>query len=234
MFRLLPSPTLFPPFVHHVSAAFDADLANNSTPLEKTAFLPTIAVAVSKRRSEFLAGRRCARLALAQCAPEHADEPLTVATDRSPRWPSSLVGSITHAGCFAAVAVTRSSLARGIGLDAEPFIEPSIARDIASSVASQPEILMTQEILALEDPMALTLIFSAKESLFKCLCPLVGRYFDFMDASIIGVDSAARQCDLRLLNEIHAQFPAGTIFHASFAIEAQFVHTGVLLSAEQE
>jgi 4'-phosphopantetheinyl transferase EntD len=172
-------------------------------------------------------------LALAQCAPEHADEPLTVATDRSPRWPSSLIGSITHAGGFAA-AVARSSLARGIGLDAEPFIDPSIARGIASSVASLPEILMIQKILALEDPVALSLIFSAKESLFKCLCPLVGRYFDFMNANIIGVDSAARHCDLLLLKEIHAKFPAGTTFHASFAIEAQFVHTGLLLSAEQE
>src|ERR1700757_4626476 len=56
--------------------------------------------AVTKRRLEFAAGRRCARLALARLGATPG--PILPGEDRTPRWPSALVGSITHHGAHCA------------------------------------------------------------------------------------------------------------------------------------
>jgi 4'-phosphopantetheinyl transferase EntD len=77
---------------------------------------------VEKRQREILAGRRCARLALAQLG--IVDVPLLAGPDRAPLWPAAVVGSLTHtdgcAGGYCGVVVGESRRFTGIGIDAEP------------------------------------------------------------------------------------------------------------------
>ena len=42
-------------------------------------------------------------------------------------------------------------------------------------------------------------VFSAKETLFKCLYAEVGRYFDFRDALVDALDAASGRFNVRLL-----------------------------------
>ncbi|MEL1221549.1 4'-phosphopantetheinyl transferase superfamily protein, partial [Aeromonas hydrophila] len=54
---------------------------------------------------------------------------------------------------------------------------------------------------------ALTLIFSAKESLFKALYPRVGRYFDFLDARWLTMTE--QTLTLELVGGLTPELPAG-------------------------
>ncbi|MGL6523541.1 4'-phosphopantetheinyl transferase superfamily protein, partial [Aeromonas dhakensis] len=54
---------------------------------------------------------------------------------------------------------------------------------------------------------ALTLIFSAKESLFKALYPRVGRYFDFLDARWLAMTE--QTLTLELVDSLTPTLPAG-------------------------
>ncbi|HDX8597363.1 TPA: 4'-phosphopantetheinyl transferase superfamily protein, partial [Aeromonas dhakensis] len=54
---------------------------------------------------------------------------------------------------------------------------------------------------------ALTLIFSAKESLFKALYPRVGRYFDFLDARWLTMTE--QTLTLELVGGLTPTLPAG-------------------------
>ena len=64
---------------------------------------PSFGKACLKRKCEFIAGRLCAKQALA----EHKvfEYQLINKADRSPEWPENMVGSITHTHNFAAAAI---------------------------------------------------------------------------------------------------------------------------------
>jgi 4'-phosphopantetheinyl transferase EntD len=77
-----------------------------------------IANAKGKRRNEFTTVRHCARLALAGLGlPPSA---LVPGKNRAPQWPPGILGSMTHCDGYRAAAVTHSSLAYTIAIDAEP------------------------------------------------------------------------------------------------------------------
>jgi 4'-phosphopantetheinyl transferase EntD len=130
------------------------------------------------RLREFEHGRSCARRALAELGYPDCAVPTT--QNRSPEWPTGVVGSITHCGGKAAAAVARAADIGGIGLDIEtdePLDEnllPIICRD-----DEWPQASSVEERLLLGK-----LIFSAKESVFKCIWPQVRRFIDFTEVSI--------------------------------------------------
>jgi 4'-phosphopantetheinyl transferase EntD len=59
---------------------------------------------------------------------------------------------------------------------------------------------------------AVTAIFSAKESLFKCLRPLIDDFFDFSDARMIALDFAAKRGRLQLRRTLGPSIPDGLEF----------------------
>ncbi len=73
--------------------------------------------AVPKRVQEFVAGRLCARRALAELG--IVDFPIRVAADRQPCWPAQAVGSITHTAGFCAAVVAARDRILALGLDTE-------------------------------------------------------------------------------------------------------------------
>lgn len=158
--------------------------------------------AVTKRRSEFLAGRLCAQQSLSQlgiekhvgCTEEH----------RYPLWPSGCIGAITHSHGIAGALTGLAQHWQGIGLDIEHWIEVDSAQHLAKAILQPHEF----DVLS-RDPEVfahqLTLVFSAKETLFKALNPLTGTPFYFHDASVKKLDeeTLTLQLDCKLSGYWH-------------------------------
>ncbi len=127
--------------------------------------------------------------------------------DRSPVWPEGWVGSISHSKGQVSTVLSRSSDYRGLGVDLEPLIENYGAGMQAQLCSGPAELSDLMAALGLNEREALTLIFSAKESLYKLIFPRHRRYFGFQAAK---VGSTPERGLVATLNEtLNAEFPAG-------------------------
>lgn len=139
-----------------------------------------IGQAVDQRRREYIGGRTCARRAL------HAFG-LASSTIRSgsrgePRWPLPVCGSISHADGWCAAAVALRMHFQGIGIDLEPAVP--LADSLCGMVCTPSENKFRQlQPEALRDWIA-KIVFSAKESVFKCCYPLFRQELEFKDVEI--------------------------------------------------
>ena len=217
---------LFVPAVSCVSVTFGDD----ERPFASIELPPELIHAVPKRRLEFLAGRHCAGAALERLG--YGGAPIPIGPRGAPVWPAGVVGSITHAGGFAAAAVARRSDAAAIGLDAEPLMDARRAREVAPEIATPEELDALRGDLE-EDAFLTTTVFSAKEALFKCLHASVGRYFDFLDARVVGLDRDAGAFDVELRTTL-GPFNRGTQFRGRFLRDGAFVRTGITLPPDSE
>lgn len=189
--------------------------------------------AVDKRRAEFLAGRVAAVEALRalglDAAPGRNE-------DGSPRWPDEAVGSISHGGGRALCAVASSSQVRSLGIDTERLLTADTKPELSRKICSADELTCLAAALAASEPHLVSLAFSAKESLYKCLYPLVGRFMGFEAARIVAVDSAAYtegtqgQLTLELAQEWSSAFRVGRRLTAHYLLAQQHVETVVLLA----
>ncbi|HYZ21626.1 MAG TPA: 4'-phosphopantetheinyl transferase superfamily protein [Rhodopila sp.] len=230
MFRFIDSPGLFPATIRHVSATFHPDLWNSVAPDEAEACQSAIEHSVPRRRSEYVAGRRCAVRALEL---SHLQAPLHVGTvgrraDRSPIWPAGRVGSITHTGSYAAAAVSGCDRVRSVGIDSEILLGREHAADLGSFMGSDEEIRRAATAFGCRR-LGITVLFSAKESLFKCLFPVVAVLFDFPDVQLIDADAAQGTVTLEVRSVLGPEFTPGWRAVGSVRLDLPYVHTGFLL-----
>lgn len=143
--------------------------------------------AVLKRQVEFLAGRVCAQQAL-EVLTGHKPSAIPSRPDRAPGWPPGIVGSITHTKGYAAALVALDTHYQGLGIDCEVLLTPE-------NLTLQKHICVANELESLQavhrhwtPETLLTLVFSAKESLYKCLYPHVEKYFGFSAARVVTLD----------------------------------------------
>lgn len=136
--------------------------------------------AVARRRDEFAAGRACARAALSSLGAERVAIP--VGPDRSPQWPPGIVGSITHTGGYCAVAVARTTSFSGIGIDAEEI--GAVSRDLWPVLFTPAEIRLLESLPRKEQLEMATVLFSAKESFYKCGSARSAGCAEFTDVEI--------------------------------------------------
>ncbi len=180
--------------------------------------------AVPRRAREFAAGRRVARALLARLGTRGA--PLLRNPDRTPRWPAGVVGSITHAAELCAVVVARSGAVTGLGVDIEPDapLEPEL----------WPRICTPRERESLLQGGAEScgrharLVFSAKESAYKCVYAHVRRVLGFQEVEI-EVDFARRRFTVSFADDVRARIPAGWVLSGTFALRGQRILTGATL-----
>lgn len=169
---------------------------------------------VAKRQTEYLAGRLCARQALAQLTGT-ASVPSS-GEDRAPQWPADTCGSITHGNGWAAAVVGHSAEWRGLGLDVERIMQASRAERLAREILTPAELQRLESLPTEQRAQRISLTFSLKESLFKALYPQVLRRFYFQDAELLNVD-AGSCLRMRLLIDLHADWPAGSQVDGQFA-----------------
>jgi enterobactin synthetase component D len=192
MFPRAGNPDVFPLSVSIYSVTIPADaVANPGGP--EVALPAGLQHATAKRRIQFLAGRYCARRAMKGLAAGTLAEAAPQDADGCPIWPPGLVGSISHTDRFATAAVASSSGARGLGVDVEPVMSGDAAAEVARLVASEDETRRVRQAADLTAAEALTLVFSAKESLYKALFPPTRQRFDYLDCEIVRVDPKERR-----------------------------------------
>lgn len=146
---------------HHLSAAEQQALAR----------------AVGKRRREFAAGRDAAK----QCARQLGIEldSLPVGPQRQPCWPAAMVGSITHDNVSALAWAASADCVQSLGLDVE--MTGRLKRDTWRLLFNRPELDWLDG--SQEEQLALRL-FSAKESVYKCIFPRVRRYVGYKEVTL--------------------------------------------------
>lgn len=177
-----------------------------------------LATASPKRQNEFLAGRHCAARALANAGAPGRWPPL--GPDGLPEWPHGWVGGISHSSRGAMAAVAPRSACRSLGVDMEPLIAHETAAGMAQLVAAPEEWAALE---TLEPSRRLTLIFSAKEALFKALFPLARTFQDFDAARVCAVERDRLR--LRLTRSWSAEWRAGHELSVRFRFRGEHVFT---------
>jgi enterobactin synthetase component D len=223
--RTIESPLALPAWVSCSSVSLTTHAVVEA--FEDVTLPPELSDAVHKRRLEFLAGRHCARCALEHLTGVRPVVPVARAASREPVWPPGVVGSITHTAGFASAAVAWTRHASAIGIDTEQIVSNERGDRVA------PEVLLPAErrLLGtyLDSGPATTVAFSAKESLYKCLYPIIRRYFHYPDAALARVDLAAGTFEIRLRTDLSPTFGAGASFPGVLTIDSEYVHTAIWL-----
>lgn len=222
------SPPVVPPAVSQCSLVL-ASPPDASEPWNAIDLPASLQGAVARRQRHFRAGRYCAQEALRTLDRSLAGAVPGRAPSGAPVWPAGTVGSITHTEDFVSAAVGRDADFAGVGIDTEALVTESRAHTIAPAVALPDELAAAREA-GLDAAQAFTLVFSAKESVFKCLYGRVGRVFGFHDARIAFVDSRAGTFTVHLVRTLAPGVPAEMVLHGRFALERLRVHTGVTIA----
>ena len=137
--------------------------------------------AVEKRVMEFTAGRIAVRNILEKIG--YKNFPILQGKLREPVWPSELSGSITHDGDYCIVAISYKSKVSLLGIDLTT--DKKLDRDLVNLICTEDEIIFIESRDAqFKNIDIYKLIFSIKESIYKCLFPLVGEIFDFHDVCV--------------------------------------------------
>lgn len=159
-----------------------------------------LADAGRKRKADHLAGRIAAMHALNERTIP------AIGPSGEPLWPEGVSGSITHSGTQAMAVVTQHPAL--IGIDCEAILPENEAREIKDGIIDEQE----ERVLCRAGypfALALTLAFSAKESLFKALFPQVQTYMGFDCARVTMLDD--KTLTLTLACQL-AGFHEGTAF----------------------
>ncbi|MBL3608796.1 4'-phosphopantetheinyl transferase family protein [Rhodovulum sulfidophilum] len=168
-----------------------------------------LARAMPKRCCEYLAGRLLARAALAALG--HPGGPVLPGPGRAPVWPAGAAGSISHsADICACLALHMAGKPVHPGVDVETVAD---ARNLDAILKLCCTPVDRALIAADPDRTALraTLLFSAKEALYKALYPVFREVAPFEAAELTASPSDGL-LHLRLTAELHPSLPAGRVF----------------------
>lgn len=167
--------------------------------------------AVDKRQAEYLAGRCLAGLAMQHLGGKSGSLP--VGQDHAPDWPVGFAGSISHCDGHCVCLVTDQPRTT-CGIDIERFADDTCLNGILHQALLWMERRFLMNFLNSDVTRTATLFFSAKETLFKALYPIVKRYFDFEDACVCQLEE--EKLTVELMRDLHWSLPIGTVFTIGF------------------
>lgn len=135
-----------------------------------------------------------------------------------PSWPEGLCGSLSHKNGHVAAVISQSQTCSAIGLDCEDA-EKDI-RHLIDKVCTAREKKILEDLTRVDAKINLgslvSLIFCAKEALFKCHYPLGLKMFWFHDAEADHLDVKNGTLTLRVLIDTSPRTPAGFLTPVSF------------------
>ena len=208
-------------FCEFCNSKFDASLYENLIFKEPD----SIKVSVQKRRAEFLAGRMAAINAL-KLMGEHACE-IPIGEHRNPIWPVGVTGSITHYSNTALAVVANKEDAKFVGIDCEGIMSLELAESISNIILTDNERSYSKEN-NIPYRFFCTLIFSAKESLFKAIYPYICQYIEFDAANVIDICLLKNTFKIKLTKKITSDFDIGRCFNGYFEIESNHIVTMII------
>lgn len=175
-----------------------------------------VAHAVPSRIAEFAAGRRAARAAFGDLG--LASVELPIGPDRAPIWPAGITGSISHDNGLAISAVVSMNSGRSMGID---------LTEAAPLPLGTREIVLPHEEERDLNEIEARAAFSAKESLFKALSPIVGEIFGFT-AAVARLDETEGRFDVCLVQSL-ASFKTGETWTGYFGVAGGRLVTALLI-----
>lgn len=190
---------------------------------EQTALLPipfpdSLGRAVNKRQAEYFAARYCAHFALKDL--NAASLLVGTGDKRQPLWPKTkqgqeIVGSITHSNDSAYCIAAHKDIISHLGIDVEHHMTEQLASDLKRTLVNEVE---EQRINALPWRFAegLTLVFSAKETIFKTLFYDVGEYFGFEAAEFLGLNTETGIAEFALTRQLAPHWQEGAVLDINF------------------
>jgi enterobactin synthetase component D len=187
----------------------------------------TLDGAVPKRRLQYAAGRHCALTALQRLGIHAVDLPRHA--DGLPLWPAGVTGSISHCEDIACATVVKTDDATAAGLDVERIVSRRRASRVGPLVVDRDELLAARAA-GLDEALGVTLLFSAKETVFKCLFPIVRRWFGYSAARIRPHEDGS--FDARLTMALTDGFPGGTTLTGRWTVSAGRVYTALFLTRD--
>ncbi|MGD8912350.1 MAG: 4'-phosphopantetheinyl transferase superfamily protein [Candidatus Thiodiazotropha sp.] len=178
---------------------------------------------VTKRQRQFRAGRNAAHAALRQL--DAPSEPLLRGENRQPIWPQGFFGSISHCDDSCVAACAKDGAIVSLGLDVEPLepLKPGLARYI--------ETEDEREFMQRHPELPPRLIFSAKESLYKCYYPLVQRFFGFHSV-VLDIDISCQRYRFRASAACNIDFPQDLTFHGRYLLTEKHLYTSCFLTQD--
>lgn len=178
--------------------------------------------ASSKRQQEYLLGRFCSLMALRKLGFNLYYE-VSSDDDGAPIFPEGFVGSITHSHEIVTAVCAKTSSYLGIGIDVQKVMPIKTYKSIKSKILTTFELDLSIEEWS--EAEFLTLIFSFKESIYKCLRPLAGRYFGFQDAKITSIDTEKNIIQYELIKTIGNDIKEGHRGYGHFFKSPDYMST---------
>lgn len=215
------------PKVSCYQCEYDQNYYNNSLFAQhEIEYPPCLDSAVTKRKAEFFAGRYAARRAFERLGAKSAT--VEIGKHRNPVWPDALIGSITHTATHAICAVALKGDYTGVGIDLENWVSWATATTIKDGIVTPDEAhVLSSTSLSFEQ--SLTLVFSAKESLFKALFPHVGNYFAFDAAAVNEIDVENNEFAIELTKDLSNLLVKGTSYQGNFIVQPSTVFTSIFI-----
>jgi enterobactin synthetase component D len=181
------------------------------------------------RRAEFLSGRRCAHLAMAEAG--YPPLPILRERDRSPAWPLTIVGSISHGAAVAAALIGRRHRSLiGLGIDIEN-LQREIRSDITRHILTPWEIERWQ-VTTPTVSRVVRIIFSIKETIYKTFFPLQKVRLGFQDAEVTNITSTSFAARL-LKNPVRFPVPVPMPLEGRLQLNDEFVFSALQLWEKQ-
>ena len=153
------------------------------------------------RRNQFSSGRFAAQMCLNR---RYKCRIPSIGADRRPDWPLDTVGSIAHSNSLAVALVGVKTDFRGLGVDILP------KRAVSDKVRER--ILLDEEIKCVsdrEDKDWQTMLFCAKESIYKASNPQTDEFLGFKDVCVnmnqSGTEYSAKTVSEKLSSELVAR-----------------------------
>ena len=138
-----------------------------------------------RRKPEFITGRWCARKAIERLGHSYKD-PILSGSNGEPIWPDFITGSLSHSKKIYCAIASNVDDYVSIGIDVED-LDRRVSDRAFDLIANDDEKKWVQKIDNLNDELFSLfklLIFSAKESVFKAVYPLVQKNFSFDAVSL--------------------------------------------------
>jgi enterobactin synthetase component D len=209
---------------------FDLERFNGDCFAREGIWLPdAVSRSVPKRQADYFHGRLAARRALALLGQPGGQ--VGMGSSREPLWPEGVVGSITHAGPYAAAMAVDAAALFGVGIDLEQVVNLDQRPSLQSVVMGSAELALLESLRAhIAYDALLTLVFSAKESFFKAAFYSVKRYFDFDAVALTRFDASSRLLTFEIREHLSPRLTTGTAFSVSYdVIDSSTVFTCCLL-----